>query len=91
MAEYMLVSLSLKPAAPHWGENALLSFNGNQATVHLGTFDDVDAIQRAARKLESQGIKNAELSGEGWSLEGIWSFHQASEIQKAGQILNKVC
>lgn len=58
------------------GENAILSFSESGATIHLGDNHDLGAIQRAARKLDGQGIASISLQGEGWDLESIWSFHQ---------------
>jgi PepB aminopeptidase len=72
----MSVFLSQEAAAPHWGEKAILSFSESGATIHLGDNHDLGAIQRAARKLDGQGIASISLQGEGWDLESIWSFHQ---------------
>lgn len=49
MSTQMSVFLSQEPAAPHWGDKALLSFAENGATIHLGEGHDLGAIQRAAR------------------------------------------
>ncbi|NOI81174.1 aminopeptidase PepB [Vibrio tubiashii] len=76
MSTQMSVFLSQEAAAPHWGENAILSFSESGATIHLGDNHDLGAIQRAARKLDGQGIASISLQGEGWELESIWSFHQ---------------
>ncbi|MCG9579144.1 aminopeptidase PepB [Vibrio tubiashii] len=76
MSTQMSVFLSQEAAAPHWGEKAILSFSESGATIHLGDNHDLGAIQRAARKLDGQGIASISLQGEGWDLESIWSFHQ---------------
>ncbi|AIW13166.1 aminopeptidase PepB [Vibrio tubiashii] len=76
MSTQMSVFLSQETAAPHWGEKAILSFSDSGATIHLGDNHDLGAIQRAARKLDGQGIASISLQGEGWDLESIWSFHQ---------------
>jgi len=76
MSTQMSVFLSQETAAPHWGEKAILSFSESGATIHLGDNHDLGAIQRAARKLDGQGIASISLQGEGWDLESIWSFHQ---------------
>ncbi len=52
MSTQMSVFLSQEPAAPHWGDKALLSFAENGATIHLGEGHDLGAIQRAARQLD---------------------------------------
>ena len=80
MADMMNVRLSSQAAAPHWGEGALLSFNGDEAHLHLGAGSQekeaLRAIQRGARRLESSGIKRVRLVGEGWDLERRYAFSQ---------------
>ena len=71
----MLIKLSQQAANAVWGDKALISFADEQAIIHL-TNDDLRAVQRAARKLQGQGIKQAELSGEGWNLARCWAFYQ---------------
>ncbi|MDG2960991.1 aminopeptidase PepB [Bisgaard Taxon 10/6] len=75
----MDILLSAQPAPDVWGENALLSFNHNQAVIHLSKNNenfDRTLVQKAARKLRGQGIKEAVLSGENWNLENCWAFYQ---------------
>ncbi|MDG2957170.1 aminopeptidase PepB [Exercitatus varius] len=75
----MDILLSAQPAPDVWGENALLSFNDNQAVIHLSKNNenfDRTLVQKAARKLRGQGIKEAVLSGENWHLENCWAFYQ---------------
>ncbi len=82
MSTQMSVFLSQEAALPHWGEKALLSFNENGALIHVEKGFDAATIQRAARKLDSQGIKNVALKGEGWTLESVWAFSQAYRSAK---------
>ncbi|WP_456296124.1 aminopeptidase PepB [Vibrio sp. AK197] len=77
MSTQMSVFISQEAALPHWGEKATLSFNENGAVIHLDQGFDLAAIQRAARKLDAQGIKQIALQGEGWNLEAAWAFSQA--------------
>ena len=75
----MDILLSAQPAPDVWGENAPLSFNDNQAVIHLSKNNenfDRTLVQKAARKLRGQGIKEAVLSGENWNLENCWAFYQ---------------
>ncbi|MEF1290072.1 aminopeptidase PepB, partial [Vibrio sp. M260118] len=76
MSTQMSVFLSKKTAAPHWGEKAIVSFSESAATIHLSEQHDLGAIQRAARKLDGQGIASVSLEGESWDLESVWAFHQ---------------
>ncbi|MFV0576925.1 MAG: aminopeptidase PepB [Vibrio sp.] len=84
MSTQMSVTLSRETAAPQWGKKAILSFGAEGAVVHTQSATDIDSIQRAARKLDGQGIKNADLSGEGWDIEAIWAFVQGFRSSKAG-------
>ncbi|MFB9133362.1 aminopeptidase PepB [Vibrio olivae] len=77
MSTQMSVFISQEAALPNWGEKATLSFNENGAVIHLDQGFDLAAIQRAARKLDAQGIKQIALQGEGWNLEAAWAFSQA--------------
>ena len=74
----MQIILSTQPAAEVWGKNALLSFSDNHVVVHLKNDEKNDRtlVQKAARKLRGQGIKDVELAGEAWDLERCWAFYQ---------------
>ncbi|OOF69965.1 aminopeptidase PepB [Rodentibacter caecimuris] len=74
----MQILLSFQPAYEVWGKNALLSFSGSQALIHLKNDLKIDRtlVQKAARKLRGQGIKDVELVGESWNLETCWAFYQ---------------
>ncbi|MBW3697931.1 aminopeptidase PepB [Vibrio sp. T187] len=76
MSTQMSVFLSQESAQPQWGEKAILSFAENGTTIHLGEGHDLGAVQRAARKLDGQGIASVSLEGDNWDLESIWAFHQ---------------
>lgn len=87
MSTQMSVFLSQEAAAPHWGSNAILSFSESGATIHLGDNHDLGAIQKAARKLDGQGILSVSLAGEGWELENVWAFHQGYRGPKKANTL----
>ncbi|ADU70235.1 aminopeptidase PepB [Pantoea sp. At-9b] len=72
----MTITLSSQAADARWGEKALLSSNDSGMTIHLTGADALLSIQRAARKLDGQGIRHVALSGEGWDLEKSWAFWQ---------------
>ncbi|MCS3460076.1 aminopeptidase PepB [Aeromonas sp. BIGb0445] len=86
MAEMMNVVLSTQAAAAHWGEGALLSFNGDETLVHLDK-EPLRAIQRAGRRLESSGIKRVRLAGEAWDLERRFAFAQGFYAAKGERAL----
>lgn len=76
MSTQMSVFISQDSAQPQWGEKALISFSEQGAMIHLEQSHDLGAIQRAARKLDNQGLRSLLLDGEGWTLEAIWAFYQ---------------
>ncbi|ACS86521.1 aminopeptidase PepB [Musicola paradisiaca] len=74
--EAMLISLSQQPADARWGDKASLTVNEQGFTIHLSGDKPLMIIQKAARKIDGQGIKHVKLSGEGWDLENSWAFWQ---------------
>lgn len=72
----MNITLSSQPADARWGEKAILSSNDSGMTLHLTGADALNSIQRAAHKIDSQGIRHVALTGEGWHLEQCWAFWQ---------------
>ncbi|KJG02446.1 aminopeptidase PepB [Photobacterium angustum] len=84
MSTIMAVSLTQQAANAQWGMNALLSFNAEGAVIHLMENEQLANIQRAARRLDTQGIKQVELSGEGWDLDRTWAFIQGHRASKLG-------
>ncbi|MBI0006083.1 aminopeptidase PepB [Gilliamella sp. W8126] len=68
------ILLSEKPAPSKWGKDALLSFSDDAITIHYQPDHRHGAIQRAARKLDNQGIKSVKLIGDNWDLESCWHF-----------------
>lgn len=72
----MNITLSSQPADARWGEKAILSSNDSGMTLHLTSADALNTIQRAAHKIDSQGIRHVALTGEGWHLEQCWAFWQ---------------
>ncbi|MGL6315759.1 aminopeptidase PepB [Vibrio sp. WXL103] len=82
MSNQMLVQLSREPAAAQWGEKAIVSFTQDGATIHQDQSQDTTVVQRAARKLDSQGIRSVLLQGDAWDLESVWAFHQGYQNPK---------
>ncbi len=76
MSAEMSVFLTNEVAAPQWGANAQVSFTEQGTLIHLAGSNSLTTIQRAARKLDTQGIKSVTLAGEQWDLESVWAFVQ---------------
>ncbi|ARU65378.1 aminopeptidase PepB [Histophilus somni] len=73
----MQIKIEISPAKEQWGKKALISFTHDQAIIHHPTRNqDISLIQKAARKLRNQGIKEVELIGSEWDLENCWAFYQ---------------
>ena len=76
MSDTMNVRLTDQQAPAMWGKNALLSSDSAGFIVHRGQDEPLKRIQKAARKIESQGISAVQLSGEGWDVESQWHLHK---------------
>lgn len=72
----MQITLSTDSAVENWGKNAVLSFNNDGAVIHFSAKKDRTWVQKAARKLRGQGIKDVTLNGADWDLESCWAFYQ---------------
>ena len=72
----MQITLSTDSAVENWGKNAVLSFNNDGAVIHFSAKKDRTLVQKAARKLRGQGIKDVTLNGADWDLESCWAFYQ---------------
>ena len=83
MSEKFVVQLSEQAAPSHWGENAALSFNEQGATVHLSEQETLKNVQKAARTIASQGVKQVELAGDTWCTESQWAFYQGFVTPKS--------
>lgn len=83
--DIMPVLLSSQPANARWGEKALLSTDAAGITIHFSADDMLTSISRAARRIEGQGIKKLQLSGEGWDLETSWAFWQGFRSPKGSR------
>ncbi|MBX4132606.1 aminopeptidase PepB [Frischella sp. Ac48] len=70
----MSIFLSHQSADEQWGQSALLSYTDQGITIHCTTQPYLETIQKAGRKIESQGIYDLTLAGEGWDLEANWHF-----------------
>ncbi|WP_096739156.1 aminopeptidase PepB [Pseudoalteromonas atlantica] len=83
MSEKFVVQLSEQAAPSHWGENSALSFNEQGATVHLSEQETLKNVQKAARTIASQGVKQVELAGDTWCTESQWAFYQGFVTPKS--------
>jgi PepB aminopeptidase len=89
MSAIMKIMLSDHAADAQWGEKALISFNQSGTAIHIegSEADCLRLIQRAGRRLDSQGIKQVALVGSDWDLERRYAFYQGFYNPRAGQSL----
>ncbi|GGI70751.1 aminopeptidase PepB [Shewanella gelidii] len=83
MTQFMKVILTTEVPAAHWGK-ADVTYADNQALIHLQGQDDLRQIQKAARKIRNQGINQAQLDGELWTIDNQWAFSQGFATAKPG-------
>ena len=74
---HLSVALCVKPAASHWGKDALLSFEGDKGIIHIDAqeteLNQLSRIQKAARKLDGMNLNGVTLVSD-WQLEQQWAF-----------------
>ena len=68
------VYLSDIPADSCWGDRALVSYHEQSITIHYQPKSRLVDIQRAARKINNQGITHVKLTGDNWDLDANWQF-----------------
>ncbi|TCP17774.1 PepB aminopeptidase [Nicoletella semolina] len=83
----MKITLSQQPAPKAWGKSAIISADNSTIQIHLQQ-DELNTIQKAARKIKGQGISEVELVGEGWGIEQCWAFQQGFiSVKNAGNVI----
>lgn len=84
MSHALTIKLTTQAADEKWGDNALLSSDGEAMFIHLPQAADMhlEVVQRAARRLQTQGIKNVALADDGWSLDLQWAFAKGFSVSK---------
>ncbi|MDT9587548.1 MAG: aminopeptidase PepB [Candidatus Arsenophonus melophagi] len=80
--QIMQVSLSYQSASPCWGKDALISMSEQGTIIHLKSQATLCTIQRAGRRLDSQGMHHVMLVGDNWDLEKSWAFWQGFRVPK---------
>ena len=84
MSNVMNVKLTTEQAGQQWGNKALLTSDGGSMLIHLpqSSSDQNLSVQRAARRLQAQGISHVKLTGEDWSVELQWAFAKGYSVTK---------
>ena len=76
MSDKFIVRISEHTPTAPWSTDALLSFDQLGAIVHLQQNETLKLVQKAARSLSQQGIKQVALQGDTWCTESQWAFYQ---------------
>ncbi|RXF04748.1 aminopeptidase PepB [Pseudoalteromonas sp. PS5] len=83
MSEKFIVRLSEAAKPAYLSAGAALSFEKDGASIHLQQDETLKNIQKAARSIAQQGIKQVHLEGELWCTESQWAFYQGFVSPKA--------
>jgi PepB aminopeptidase len=76
MSDKFIVRISEQAPTAPWSADALLSFDQLGAIVHLQQNETLKLVQKAARSLSQQGVKQVVLQGDAWCTESQWAFYQ---------------
>ena len=76
MSDKFIVRISEQAPTAPWSADALLSFDQLGAIVHLQQNETLKLVQKAARSLSQQGVKQVVLQGDTWCTESQWAFYQ---------------
>lgn len=84
MSHTLAIKLTNQAANEKWGDNALLTSDGESMLIHLPETEamHLEIVQRAARRLQTQGINNVELAGQGWNIDLQWAFAKGFSVSK---------
>jgi PepB aminopeptidase len=76
MTQVTHIHLSTQSVNTHWQSENLVQFVENELHICLKKSNEspLRQIQKAARKIETLGVKNARLTGEYWDEATQWSF-----------------
>ncbi|MCG7542365.1 aminopeptidase PepB [Pseudoalteromonas sp. OF7H-1] len=83
MSEKFIVRLSEDAKPEYLSVGAALSFEKDGAFIHLQQDETLKNIQKAARSIAQQGIKQVHLEGDLWCTESQWAFYQGFVSPKA--------
>ena len=83
MSDKFIVRLSEEAKPAYLASGAALSFEKDGAVIHLEQDETLKNIQKAARAIAQQGVKQVQLDGELWCTESQWAFYQGFVSPKA--------
>ena len=75
MSDLIQIRLSSATADAKWGKNVLLTPDAAGYQLHVKAVD-LRAVQKAGRQLDTLGIQQFQLAGEGWTVDSQWALYQ---------------
>lgn len=88
MTDIIELRLQQEAAADKWGKNALLTPATSGYQLHLPAADQLRTAQKAGRMLDSLGVQQLSLAGEGWTADLQWALYQGFwSAKKHGGVL----
>ncbi|WP_027670319.1 aminopeptidase PepB [Rheinheimera baltica] len=75
MTDVVQITLQQHSADTKWGK-ALFSPIADGFQLHFNIHDATRSVQKAARSLESLGLLQVQLAGDGWTIALQWAFYQ---------------
>ncbi|WP_026376489.1 aminopeptidase PepB [Aestuariibacter salexigens] len=78
----LYIRLSTTPASEAWNDKAMLSFDGDTATIHLADEElNLRQVKKAGRQLEALNPRSVKLTGS-WHPEQQWAFAMSFSTAK---------
>ena len=75
MSDLIQIRLSSVAADAKWGKNVALTPDAAGYQLHVKAAD-LRAVQKAGRQLDTLGIQQFQLAGEGWTVDSQWALYQ---------------
>jgi len=76
MSEAIQLYFGTSSADARWGKNVLLTPASDGYQLHANAADLLRSVQKAGRQLDTLGIQQVQLAGEGWTVDTQWAFYQ---------------
>lgn len=75
MSDLIQIRLSSAAADAKWGKNVALTPDATGYQLHVKAAD-LRAVQKAGRQLDTLGIQQFQLAGDGWTVDSQWALYQ---------------
>lgn len=86
MSDLIQIRLSSAAADAKWGKNVALTPDATGYQLHVKAAD-LRAVQKAGRQLDTLGIQQFQLAGDGWTVDSQWALYQGFCTAKKNWVL----